>query len=69
VTPPNELVRASRAHPPKALLAAHPGDAEVYLHLGERQVLRLPADYCVNPSGGLVGELRVLLGAEAVVVG
>jgi hypothetical protein len=52
-----------------ALLAAHPGDAEVYLHLGERQVLRLPADYCVNPSGGLVGELRVLLGAEAVVVG
>ena len=51
----------------KALLSAHPGDSEVYLHLGERQVLRLPSDFCVDPSSGLVGELRVLLGAEAVV--
>jgi DNA polymerase-3 subunit alpha len=66
---PIEQVSESTVDELKALLAAHPGDAEVYLHLGERQVLRLPADYCVNPSGGLVGELRVLLGAEAVVVG
>ncbi|MEE3115765.1 MAG: OB-fold nucleic acid binding domain-containing protein [Actinomycetota bacterium] len=66
---PIEQVSESTVDELKALLAAHPGDAEVYLHLGDRQVLRLPADYCVNPSGGLVGELRVLLGAEAVVVG
>ena len=37
----------------KALLSAHPGDSEVYLHLGERQVLRLPSDFCVDPSSGL----------------
>ena len=28
----------------KELLATHPGDSEVYLHLGDRQVLRLPDD-------------------------
>ncbi|MBC8364061.1 MAG: DNA polymerase III subunit alpha [Actinobacteria bacterium] len=66
---PIEHVSRSTVDELKALLSAHPGDAEVYLHLGDRQVLRLPADFCVNPSGGLVGELRVLLGAEAVVTG
>ena len=66
---PIDRVSKSTVDELKELLSAHPGDAEVYLHLGDRQVLRLPADYCVNPSGGLVGELRVLLGAEAVVTG
>ncbi len=66
---PIDRVSRSTVDELKELLSAHPGDAEVYLHLGDRQVLRLPADYCVNPSGGLVGELRVLLGAEAVVRG
>ena len=66
---PIDRVSRSTVDELKELLSAHPGDAEVYLHLGDRQVLRLPADYCVNPSGGLVGELRVLLGAEAVVTG
>ena len=53
----------------KDLFKAHPGNSEVFLHLGERQVLRLPTDFAVNPAGGLVAELRVLLGAEAVVIG
>ena len=66
---PIDRVSRSTVDELKELLSAHPGDAEVYLHLGDRQVLRLPIDYCVNPSGGLVGELRVLLGAEAVVTG
>ena len=66
---PIDRVSRSTVEELKELLSAHPGDAEVYLHLGDRQVLRLPIDYCVNPSGGLVGELRVLLGAEAVVTG
>ena len=66
---PIDRVSKSTVDELKELLSAHPGDAEVYLHLGDRQVLRLPIDYCVNPSGGLVGELRVLLGAEAVVTG
>jgi len=53
----------------KRLLGTHPGDAEVHLHLGDRQVLRLPADFCVDPSSGLLGELRVLLGEESILVG
>jgi DNA polymerase III subunit alpha len=51
----------------KALLAEHPGESQVFLHLGREQVLRLPDGFCVDASNGLVGELRVLLGAEAVV--
>jgi DNA polymerase III subunit alpha len=51
----------------KMLLAEHPGESQVFLHLGERQVLRLPEGFCVDASNGLVGELRVLLGADAVV--
>jgi DNA polymerase-3 subunit alpha len=66
---PIERVSESTVNELKALLSAHPGDAEVYLHLGDRQVLRLPADYCVDPMSGVVAELRVLLGAEAVLSG
>jgi DNA polymerase-3 subunit alpha len=51
----------------KGLFSEHPGDSTVYLHLGE-QVLRLPDYFSVDPSRGLVGELRVLLGADAVVL-
>jgi len=53
----------------KELLATHPGDSEVYLHLGERQVLRLPDDFSVDPASGLVAEIRILLGADAVLAG
>jgi len=52
----------------KNLLSEHPGESQVFLHLGDRQVLRLPAQFCVNASTGLVAELRVLLGADAVLV-
>ena len=50
----------------KALLVEFPGESEVFIHLGERQVIRLPDQFSVDTAGGLVGELRVLLGAEAV---
>jgi DNA polymerase-3 subunit alpha len=50
----------------KNLLAEHPGESPVFLHLGERKVLRLPDAFCVDVTNGLVGELRVLLGADAV---
>jgi len=53
----------------KALLAAHPGDSEVFLHLGDTHVLRLPAGFTVDLAGGLLAEIRVLLGAEAVLTG
>ncbi len=51
----------------KGLLSNHPGDAEVFLHL-DSQVVRLPNAYRVDPANGLAGELRVLLGPEAVLV-
>jgi hypothetical protein len=50
----------------KDLLAEFPGQSEVFIHLGERQVIRLPDQFSVDTQSGLMGELRVLLGAEAV---
>jgi DNA polymerase-3 subunit alpha len=51
----------------KGLLGEHPGEAQVFLHLGEQQILRLPDEFCVDTSNGLCGELRVLLGPDALV--
>ena len=39
----------------------------VFLHLGDQQVLRLPDGFCVDVANGLVGQLRVLLGPDALV--
>jgi len=50
----------------KTLLSGHPGDSPVLLHLGERQILRLPPRWCVQVSPALLGEVRVLLGAGAI---
>jgi DNA polymerase-3 subunit alpha len=49
----------------KRLLTEHPGDAAVLLHIGEK-VLRLPPEFNVDSRRGLVGELRVLLGPNAI---
>jgi DNA-directed DNA polymerase III PolC len=50
----------------KALLLEHPGESQVFLHLGDRQVLRLPDGFCVEQRTGLMAELRVLLGPSAL---
>jgi DNA polymerase III subunit alpha len=50
----------------KELLGEHPGESQVFLHLGDRQVLRLPDDFNVESSAGLMAELRVLLGPDAI---
>jgi len=50
----------------KGLLGEHPGESEVFLHLGDRQVLRLPDQFNVDSSSGLVAELRVMLGPDAI---
>ena len=50
----------------KALLAEHPGDEPVFLHVGQT-VLRLPPEFNVDSRRGLLGELRVLLGPSAIV--
>ncbi|MDH5237326.1 MAG: DNA polymerase III subunit alpha, partial [Acidimicrobiia bacterium] len=51
----------------QGLLADHPGDSPVLLHVGS-QVVRLPDDTRADTRRGLVAELRVLLGPDAVVV-
>jgi DNA polymerase-3 subunit alpha len=50
----------------KATLTRFPGEARVILHLGE-QKLRLSEEFCVSTNGGLIGELRVLLGPGAII--
>jgi DNA polymerase-3 subunit alpha len=55
----------------KDVICSHPGEAEVFVHLdrpGDEQVIRLADQYAVDTSNGLVGELRALLGAEAVLL-
>ena len=51
----------------KRVLLEHPGETPVMLHLGEGQVLRLPAQFSVDSGNGLAGEIRVLLGPDAIV--
>jgi DNA polymerase-3 subunit alpha len=52
----------------RGLLSQHPGESEVFLHLGPTKVLKLADDFNVNIRNGLVAELRVLLGPDSVVV-
>ncbi len=52
----------------KRVLSDHPGDSPVLVHLGERQVLRLPADWQVDPAPGLLAELRAMFGPSAVIL-
>ncbi|MDP9387591.1 MAG: DNA polymerase III subunit alpha [Actinomycetota bacterium] len=50
----------------KELLAEHPGPSQVFLHVGGK-VLRLPDRFRVDTGNGLLAEIRVLLGPNAVV--
>jgi len=50
----------------KDLLVGHPGQSPVLLHVGEK-ILKLPPEFNVDCRNGLVGELKHLLGAGAVV--
>ena len=52
----------------RELLAEHPGDSEVFLHLGASKVLRLSDEFAVDTGNGLMAELRVLLGPDALAV-
>ncbi|MFN8053358.1 MAG: hypothetical protein U0Q22_18095 [Acidimicrobiales bacterium] len=51
----------------KGLLVEFPGESDVFLHLGN-QVVHLPDQFTVDVEAGLVGELRVLLGHEAILL-
>src|SRR5699024_1161794 len=50
----------------KTLLTRFRGESQVFLHLADDKVLRLPDQYCVETDTSLIGELRVLLGPSAV---
>ncbi len=73
-TAPVRIQLPALAHDPrvldelKGLLRDHPGEADVYLHLDDRQVIRLPDTFRADTSRGLVAHLRVLLGPDAVIV-
>jgi DNA polymerase-3 subunit alpha len=51
----------------KSLLTRFPGESQVFLHLGDTKVLRLSEEFCVDLAGGLIGEVRVLLGQGAII--
>ncbi len=50
----------------KVVLAEHPGESPVMLHIGSK-VLRLPDEFNVDARNGVVAELRVLLGPDCIV--
>jgi DNA polymerase-3 subunit alpha len=50
----------------RGVLMEHPGQSPVLLHVGAK-VLRLPPEFNVDSRNGLVGELKTLLGANAIV--
>jgi DNA polymerase-3 subunit alpha len=64
---PPQLLSEKTVADLKQVLTDHPGDSPVFLHLGTSQVLRLPNQWNVDTSNGLIGHLRVLLGPSAIV--
>ena len=52
------------------LVATEPvvDDAPVEVHLSDRQILRLPDEFAVDSANGVVAELRVVFGPDAILV-
>ncbi len=59
----NEL----KIHQIRKILRDHPGSSPVYLHIGQGKILRLADEFCVDLDR-VVGELRMALGHDAVVL-
>jgi DNA polymerase III subunit alpha len=59
----NEL----KIHQIRKVLREHPGSSPVYLHVGQGKVLRLADEFCVDLDR-VVGELRMILGHDAVML-
>ena len=64
---PEHGVKPETLNELKEMLRNSPGDSEVFIHFG-RQILRLASDFYVSPTTRLYSEIRVLLGADAVVL-
>ena len=52
----------------KSTLAGHPGKSEVILMLGVEKGIKLSSAYGVDAGSGLIGELREMLGENAIAV-
>jgi len=65
ITVPINALTDERVGRLKRLLADHPGDAPVFLHVGGK-VIRLAGSFSVDARNGLLAELRVLLGPDCL---
>jgi DNA polymerase-3 subunit alpha len=63
---PTNGLDAERLGSLKDLLLEHPGKSQVFLHVGETQVICLDDSFNVDLTGGFVGEVRVLLGPNGI---
>ncbi|MCY4195271.1 MAG: OB-fold nucleic acid binding domain-containing protein, partial [bacterium] len=52
----------------KSVIAGHPGKSEVILMLGDGRGIKLSPAYRVDAGSGLIGELREMLGENAIAV-
>ena len=64
---PSTSLNELKIHQIRKILRDHPGDSPVYLHIGHGKILRLADEFCVDLDRA-VGELRMLLGHEAVML-
>ncbi len=68
LTLPASALSPERIAALKSAIAGHPGKSEVFLLLGAEREIRLSAAYSVDTASGLIGELREMLGDNAVAV-
>ncbi|HEY7628215.1 MAG TPA: OB-fold nucleic acid binding domain-containing protein, partial [Ilumatobacteraceae bacterium] len=64
---PSTSLNELKIHQIRKILREHPGASPVFLHIGQGKVLRLADEFCVDLDRA-VGELRMLLGHDAVVL-
>ena len=64
---PSTSLNELKIHQIRKILRDHPGDSPVYLHIGHGKILRLADEFCVDLDRA-VGELRMLLGHDAVML-
>jgi DNA polymerase III subunit alpha len=64
---PSTSLNELKIHQIRKILRDHPGESPVYLHIGQGKILRLADEFCVDLDRA-VGELRMLLGHDAVML-
>jgi DNA polymerase III subunit alpha len=64
---PSTSLNELKIHQIRKILRDYPGDSPVYLHIGQGKILRLADEFCVDLDR-VVGELRMLLGHDAVML-